>query len=121
MPQRGERGRGRPKKVGRYKYFLATGNPKDMVVKTYDTDTEVKRAGQKFWKSFEEHTRFFEGDNHSQLAAIRVELDELHERPPGDFVPDVFANAGCQTDALVWEMQFAWGTTARCEIWRVPL
>lgn len=115
----GVRGRGRPKKVGRFTYYLAAGNPRDMLTTTYNTDTEVKRAAQKFWKSFHDYCQVYDSEGYDFIAKARQELEDLKEGNPYDMHGDSFAEAGSPETALTWETKFSWGTTARCQIWRV--
>lgn len=76
------RKRGRPKKVGKWKYVLTTGgrDPRNRVTQYYNTDTEVKRAAQKFYRSQEAAAwRYSTPAERAALAKIIVDLDGLFE------------------------------------------
>ena len=114
-----ERKRGRPRKVGLWTYFLATGNPSSLVTKTFDTDTEVKRAAQKFFASFEEHCRRYDNANYERLAGIRAELDALRDTDNDwSFNRGPFEHATVD-NPLTWSLTFDWNVTATCKIWKV--
>lgn len=88
-----KRGRGRPPKKGKYKYHIRTGviwgnlgmtqpawNRPDVVK---DTDTECKRAAQKFFQAFLKsatHRAVMSTQEQNDLTTLIQELDELHER-----------------------------------------
>jgi hypothetical protein len=89
MPEK--RGRGRPKKVGKWKYYIKTGaiwgnlgmtqpawNAK-LIVK--DTDTECKRAAQKFFESFQssKHQAVMSLEERGKLTELIMDLDNLRE------------------------------------------
>ena len=94
-----QRKRGRPPKVGRWKYWLRTGNPSNLVTAVYDTDTEVKRAAQKFFNSFEESTRRFgTKDEQARLQNILIDLDTYCEKPDR------------QNDRVTYRYSFEWGS-----------
>lgn len=124
MPEK--RGVGRPKKVGKWKYYIRTGgqygnigsamawNPQ-LIVK--DTDTECKRAAQKFFEAFHKNARRYGSvDEQGALDALIMELDGLREAQSAWEV-DSFEGG-----TLYFEWKCAWGEqgffTAAIEITR---
>lgn len=113
MPER--RGRGRPKKVGKWKYFIKTGAVwgnlgtssvawnRPTIVK--DTDTEAKRAAQAFFEKFQapKHAASCTQRERDALAELIMELDNLHEAQ-APWEPDSF-----EAGALWFEWSFLWG------------
>jgi hypothetical protein len=108
-----KRGRGRPKKVGKWKYYIKTGaqwgNLGTAMVWNHtpivkDTDTECKRAAQKFFESFHKNARRFGSlDEQGALDALIMELDGLRE-----------AQSAWEVDSfeggpLYFEWKCAWG------------
>lgn len=111
MPEK--RGRGRPKKVGKWKYYIKTGTQlgnigagiawnRPTIVK--DTDTECKRAAQKFFGAFQPNAkRFGSLDEQGALNSLIMELDSLRE-----------AQSAWEVDSfeggpLWFEWECAWG------------
>ena len=104
---------GRPKKVGKWKYYIKTGaqwgnlgtplvwNSQPVV---RDTDTECKRAAQKFFRAFQPNAkRFGSLDEQGSLNSLIMELDGLRE-----------AQAAWEVDSfeggpLYFEWKCAWG------------
>ena len=80
---------GRPKKVGKWKYYIKTGaqwgNLGTPLVWNHtpvirDTDTECKRAAQKFFRAFQPNAkRFGTLDEQGSLNSLIMELDSLRE------------------------------------------
>jgi len=114
-----ERKRGRPKKVGIWLYHLRTGNPANLRTAVYNTDTEVKRAAQKFLSALTDHARIYHPTQYAQLIDIDSQIEKLTEpntRQTWDASP--YEGHATADDAFAWEVRFPGGTTARCEIWR---
>jgi hypothetical protein len=108
-----ERKIGRPKKVGKWKYYIRTGGAFGNLGQTTpawnktivkDTDTECKRAAQKFFESFHKNARRFGSlDEQGALDALIMELDGLRE-----------AQSAWEVDSfeggpLYFEWKCAWG------------
>lgn len=122
-----ERKRGRPPKQGKWVYYVKTGsqfgnigagigwNP--TVVK--GTDTETKRAAQKFFRAFQKpmHLATCTQAEKDALVAVIQDLDALRERV-ADWEPSSFDHE------LEFRWTCAWGDqgtfSAVCRVTRAP-
>jgi hypothetical protein len=123
----GDKKIGRPKKVGKYKYYIRTGGawgnlgqttPAWNKVIVKDTDTECKRAAQKFFRTFAAPQRraLCTPAEVAALTELIQELDGLHEAQSA-WEPDSF-----EAGPLYYEWECDWGNDgkfkAACEISR---
>lgn len=123
----GERKIGRPKKVGKYKYYIKTGGSWGNLGQTTpawnativkDTDTECKRAAQKFFKAFQspKHQAVATLAERNALTEVIQELDGLHE------AQSAWEHDSFEAGPLWFEWSTEWGAQgtfkAVCEISR---
>jgi hypothetical protein len=119
---------GRPKKVGKFKYYIKTGGAfgnigqsQPHLAKTIvkDTDTETKRAAQKFFRAFQAPNRMAlcTSVEVAALTSLLQELDGLHE------AQSAWEHDSFEAGPLYYEWRCAWGDSggdfvAACEITR---
>lgn len=123
-----DRKRGRPPKQGKWVYYVKTGTQfgnlgagigwnKPTLVK--NTDTETKRAAQKFFRAFQKpmHLATCTLEEKNALVSVIQALDELRESV-ADWEPSSFEHE------LTFRWSCAWGDqgtfTAICVITRAP-
>jgi hypothetical protein len=122
-----ERKIGRPKKVGKWKYYIRTGGAFGNLGQTTpawnktivkDTDTECKRAAQKFFRAFQvpHKMALCTSDEVAALTNLIQDLDGLHE------AQSAWEHDSFEAGPLFYEWACEWGGDGKfravCEITR---